>query len=246
MQKDREILVAGIEPQSLVDEPGHVVAIIYLQQCNLNCGFCHNSSLIPRNAPGTARMTGEQIVEKLSGNFLIDGVIFTGGEPTMQPGIVDVVKVARDKFSFVGIDTNGTNPRVIEQVSPHVSRIAMDIKTTFEKYPVVAGKNVNIDEIRRSISALCRRSVNGGRVEFRTTLALPLVSADDVAWIADYLISEGFSGNFNSRYVIQQYVASAGVRPGKIAFETMTAESIHDLASEIKKQGIPVATRCQF
>ncbi len=245
MDDDRGLYIAGMKSQSFVDEPGKTVAMVYLQGCNLDCGFCHNSVLIPMFTRESKKTTVEQLLESLADNFLIDGVVFTGGEPLLQPNIIHFVKAIREKIPFVGIDTNGTNPVLLAETSPHLDRIAMDIKTALDTYPRVAGKNVNVDQIRKSIDFLCKRSRESGRVEFRMTYAPPANTIDDIMAIADHLKYTGFSGNHGSRFVIQQYLPSDGVREAnRKSYETVVAEKLQIIASNVKKY-VPTAIRCQ-
>nr|MDO8086420.1 anaerobic ribonucleoside-triphosphate reductase activating protein [Candidatus Sigynarchaeum springense] len=246
MDDDRGLYIAGMRSQSFVDEPKKTVAMIYLQGCNLDCGFCHNSALIPMFTRESKRTTVEQLLEKLEGNFLIDGVVFTGGEPLLQSNIIDFVKAVKAKIPFVAVDTNGTNPALLAKLSPLLDRVAMDVKASLENYPRVVRKNVNVDNVRKSIDILCKRSRETGRVEFRMTYAPPANSIDDIMAIADHLKYAGFSGNFGSYYVIQQYLPSDGVREAnRKSYETVVVEKLRIIADNVKEYGIPVAIRCQ-
>jgi pyruvate formate lyase activating enzyme len=246
MDDDRWLYIAGMKSQSFVDEPGKTVAMIYLQGCNLDCGFCHNSVLIPMFTRESKKTTVEQLLENLADNFLIDGVVFTGGEPLLQPNIIQFVKTIREKIPFVGIDTNGTNPALLAEISPFLDRVAMDIKTALDNYPRVVGKNVNVNQVRKSIDFLCKRSRESGRVEFRMTYAPPANTIDDIMAIADHLEHAGFSGNHGSRFVIQQYMPSDGVREAnRKSYETIVADKLRIIAVNVKKFNIPVGIRCQ-
>ncbi|MBN2150494.1 MAG: anaerobic ribonucleoside-triphosphate reductase activating protein [Candidatus Lokiarchaeota archaeon] len=246
MDNETGLYIAGMKSQSFVDEPGKTVAMIYLQGCNFNCGFCHNSALIPMFTRESKMTSVEQLLESLADNFLIDGVVFTGGEPTLQPGIVDFVKAVRAKIPFVGVDTNGSNPARLAAASPHLDRVAMDFKTSLDNYPRVVGKDVNVDKVRESIDLLCARSREFGRVEFRLTYAPPAITVDDVMAVADHLMQAGFSGNHGSRFVIQQYLGSDGVREAnRKSYETVVVDKLRIIATNVKEFQIPVAIRCQ-
>src|SRR5271157_5523877 len=246
INEDTTLFIAGMKSQSLVDEPGHAVAMIYLQGCNFDCGFCHNSSLIPMFTKKSKKTSVSQLLEKLADNFLIDGVVFTGGEPLLQPNLLHFVEVLAQRYEFVGVDTNGTNPALLAKISPHVTRIAMDIKTSFENYEAVVNKPVNVEKIKESIDILCERSRETGRVEFRMVYAPPVMSLDDVMAVADHLSVSGFSGNFKSRFVIQQYMPSDGVREDRRkSFQTLTVDQLEIIANNVKEYSIQVAIRCQ-
>jgi pyruvate formate lyase activating enzyme len=246
MEHDQGLYIAGMKSQSFVDEPGKTVAMIYLQGCNLDCGFCHNSVLIPMFTPSFKKTTLDQLLENLADNFLIDGVVFTGGEPLLQPAIVDYVKVLATQYPFIGIDTNGTSPKLLARISPHVTRVAMDIKASMENYSKITSKNVDTRNIEESIDILCKRSRETGRVEFRMTYAPPANSIEDIMAIADLLSENGFSGNHGSHFVIQQYLPSDGVlAANRTSFETIVVDKLRIIASNVKKYKIPTAIRCQ-
>ncbi len=247
LDDNQGLYIAGMKSQSFVDEPGKTVAMIYLQGCNLDCGFCHNSTLIPMFTKDSKKTTVEQLLDNLEENFLIDGVVFTGGEPLLQPNIVDFVKAVRAKIPFVGVDTNGTNPGLLAEISPHLDRVAMDVKASFENYPRVVGKSgVNVENVRKSVDFLCKRSRESGRVELRMTYAPPAITVEDVMAVADHLKYAGFSGNHGSYFVIQQYMGSDGVREAnRKSYETVVADKLRIIADNVKKFSIPVALRCQ-
>ena len=236
--------VSGIKSVSMVDEPGKSVSIVYLQGCNFDCHFCHNSELIPPKGENSKKVTVDELVGRLSENFLIDGVIFTGGEPLLQPALLDFVKAMQGKFDVLGVDTNGTNPKLVQAISPYLTRIAMDVKASFEHYADVVGKPVNIDQVKKSIEFLCERSRDEGRVEFRTTYAPPALEIEDLMAVAEMLEDAGFSGEHRSFYVIQQYIPSDGVKDAyRQAFTTVPLDDLTIIANKVKEYGIPVAIR---
>nr|MDO8117699.1 radical SAM protein [Candidatus Sigynarchaeota archaeon] len=243
------IYMAGMKAPSLVDEPKKSVAVVYLQGCNFSCQFCHNSPLIPMPDASSFKKTPlSKLVARLEENFLIDGVIFTGGEPTLQPALVDFIEALAGKFEVLGVDTNGINPGMLEKINTRVSRIAMDVKASFERYPVVANKKgIPLDKIKKSIELLCERSRNTGKFEPRITFAPPLVKEEDIISIGEYLHANGFTGNFNSHLVIQQYHASDGVlETYRNEFLNVPVEELIQIGEKVRRgSGIPVAIRCQ-
>jgi len=235
--------ISGIKSVSMVDEPGKSVSMVYLQGCNFDCHFCHNSELIPPRSKNSKKVTAGDLIGRLSENFLIDGVIFTGGEPLLQPALLAFVSALEGKFEVLGVDTNGTNPERLQALSPHLSRIAMDVKSSLDHYTDVVGKPVNVDQVKKSIEFLCERS-RDERVEFRTTYAPPALGIDDLIAIAEMLEDAGFSGEHRSFYVIQQYIPSDGVKEAyRQAFTTVPLDDLVIIANMVKEYGIPVAIR---
>jgi pyruvate formate lyase activating enzyme len=118
--------VAGWHKNSFIDFPGTVATVLFFSGCNLRCGFCHNSPIV--NASVADRVDGKEILEFLRRRVkAIDGVVFSGGEPTLHKGIADAVAAVRQLGYKVKLDTNGLMPDVIKEISPDY--LGMDVKT---------------------------------------------------------------------------------------------------------------------
>ncbi|HPD01068.1 MAG TPA: anaerobic ribonucleoside-triphosphate reductase activating protein [Acetivibrio sp.] len=176
------MIISGIQKNSFVDFPGKLSAVVFTPGCNMNCFYCHNRMLISGG-------NSEELVDEDSFlNMLsdrkgfLDGVVVSGGEPTLQKDLGDFIKKVKKLGYPVKLDSNGTNPKVIEGLIDKglVDYIAMDIKAPFDKYSEVCGTDVDIAQIKRSIEILKRGIV---AYEFRTTVA-PGLDMDDICEIA--------------------------------------------------------------
>lgn len=174
-------MIGGLLKFSMIDFPGKISAIVFMQGCNLNCGYCHNPELIP-SAPAAEQpaFTDEDVLyylEKRRG--ALDGVVITGGEPALQPGLKDFIIKVKAMGYLVKLDTNGTNPALLKDLIDNrlVDFVAMDIKATVEKYPLVCGCPVNLEDIKTSIELLKNSAVAH---EFRTTYDRTLLDEDDI------------------------------------------------------------------
>ncbi|MGE5556992.1 MAG: anaerobic ribonucleoside-triphosphate reductase activating protein [Bacillota bacterium] len=167
--------IAGLQKTSLLDYPGHVAAVVFLAGCNMNCGYCHNRSLISGSAEGFRPEDAEDFLALRKG--LLDGVCITGGEPTIHadlPGFIGRIKA----MGFaVKLDTNGANPEMLEDLLCEnlLDYIAMDVKAPREKYDLVAGIAVSWEKIEQSIELI---KASGVDYEFRTTLVKELDERD--------------------------------------------------------------------
>ncbi|MFX0099720.1 MAG: anaerobic ribonucleoside-triphosphate reductase activating protein [Candidatus Hodarchaeota archaeon] len=245
-QEDKKLHVAAIKSLSMVDEPRKSVAVVYLQGCNYQCEFCHNSSLIPMPSEGSNRVDLSKLRDVLYENFLIDGIIFTGGEPTLHPNLLGFVKALSEEYSFIGIDTNGSNPNYLKKLVPYLSRVSMDIKTSLENYEKIVKKKVNTSIIEESIKYLCNSPHESLRVEFRTTYTPPVMDLNDLMAIGELLSDSGFSSGNGNFYVIQQYMPSKGVlKEHKLKFQSVPVDDLVIIGNNLKEYGIPVAIRCQ-
>ena len=170
--------IAGVQKVTLLDYPGKVACEIFTQGCNFECPFCQNSSLIP--ITNTGEFSEEEIFEYLNlRKNILDGVVITGGEPTVQKDLKGFIKKIKDLGLLVKLDTNGGNPKVLQELIDEdlVDYVAMDIKNIFNKYNITAGKKINLDNIKKSIEILKASKID---YEFRTTIIKEMHSLDDI------------------------------------------------------------------
>ena len=170
--------IAGVQKVTLLDYPGKVACEIFTQGCNFECPFCQNSSLIP--ITNTGEFSEEEIFEYLNlRKNILDGVVITGGEPTVQKDLKAFIKKIKDLGLLVKLDTNGGNPKVLQELIDEklVDYVAMDIKNIFNKYNITAGKKINLDNIKKSIEILKASKID---YEFRTTIIKEMHSLDDI------------------------------------------------------------------
>ena len=170
---------------TLLDYPGKMACTLFLAGCNLRCPFCHNASLVldPTSQP---EITEEEFMAFLdSRKGILEGVCVTGGEPTLNPDLPAFLRKIKDKGYCVKLDTNGTNPDMIEKVLSIVDHFAMDIKNSKEHYAETVGVgSFDIAPIERSVEILMKRAEN---YEFRTTVVSELHEAEDFESIGKWL-----------------------------------------------------------
>ena len=132
-------MIAGLQKMTLLDYPGKVACTIFLQGCNFRCPFCHNSDLLGKEGPEPiSEETLFTFLKKRTG--LLDAVCITGGEPTLQAGLPDLIREIRQLGYLVKLDTNGSFPdKLIYLVEEgFVDYVAMDIKNSPESYAITA------------------------------------------------------------------------------------------------------------
>lgn len=191
-------MIKGFIKNSFVDYPGKVAATVFTGGCNFSCPFCHNGELV--KSPGKMKTipTWEimDFLEKRKG--LIDGVVITGGEPTIYPGLRDFILKVREKGYLVKLDSNGHEPLVLEKLIKEnlIDYIAMDIKNSPEKYAETAGlAQIDITRIIKSVDIIKNSGVN---YEFRTTVMKEFHNKEDMLRIKDWLAG-------SKKYVLQNY-----------------------------------------
>ena len=193
--------IAGVQKVTLLDYPGKVACEIFTQGCNFECPFCQNSSLIP--ITNTGEFSEEEIFEYLNlRKNILDGVVITGGEPTVQKDLKGFIKKIKDLGLLVKLDTNGGNPKVLQELIDEklVDYVAMDIKNIFNKYNITAGKRINLDNIKKSIEILKASKID---YEFRTTIIKEMHSLDDIVSICKLV--------GNVKYYLQNFEDSENV-----------------------------------
>jgi pyruvate formate lyase activating enzyme len=232
--------VRSIEGPSTIDWVGRLVAVVYTQGCNFNCPYCQNAVLIPPKHRLAKDMSPEDLLARIDDELgpLINGVLVTGGEPTLQEDLIPVLRTLSEKHD-VCMDTNGSNPDVLMNALPFLKKLDIDAKVSFERYKEVGCKNPG--NVKESFVMAFDSHIP---VEVRTTVAYPLVSEKDLDSVAQFLSSRGFSGI----YVIQQYDPNQGVRPAhRKKLKQPPLEDLYVIAKKIKETyGLKVALRSRY
>ncbi len=175
--------IAGFVRNSFVDYPGKIAAVLFLPGCNWDCFFCHNRDLIAGVGPTVEEEEVWAHLERRRG--LLDGVVVTGGEPTLHAGLPDLLRRIRSLGLLCKLDTNGSRPEVVEALLAEglLDYVALDIKTLPGEYRSICGPAAEPDAVWRTLSLL--RS-SGVAFECRTTF-LPQLTVEDIAELAALL-----------------------------------------------------------
>lgn len=169
------VSIKGFIEASFLDWPGKVAAVLFLPGCNLRCPYCHNQDLII-NPQYFEDIPLDQVFDGLHENEdWIDGVVVTGGEPTLNGGLFYLLERLKERGLPVKLDTNGSRPDTIKELIKQdlVSAVAMDVKAELlpAAYSRAAGADVDVSAIAESIRAVAE---SGVEVFFRTTV-VPLL-----------------------------------------------------------------------
>jgi pyruvate formate lyase activating enzyme len=163
--------IVGWQRSSVLDFPGTVSTVLFFSGCNLRCPYCHNPSLA--RAELSPQVEPQQILDHLDKRHgIIQGVVLTGGEPTLHANAAALAALLRARGLRVKLDSNGLRPRQIEAIAPDY--LAVDVKTDPQRYPALLGAPYEDcqERLKRSI-ALVRAL--GERAEVRTTVAPGMV-----------------------------------------------------------------------
>ena len=198
------MIFGGFEKCTLVDYPGKVACMIFTIGCNFRCPYCHNPELVDETVEVTySEATILDFLDTRQG--LLDGVVITGGEPTMHEDLPRFIRRIKDKGFLVKLDTNGTNPKMLQQAIDEglVDYIAMDIKSPLETYSQTVARPVDVESIRESIRILLSSLVD---YEFRTTVVKSLLSPEDLKRIGETIRGA-------KSYYLQKFVPTKILNP---------------------------------
>lgn len=159
--------IKHIEKTSLIDYPGHISTILFVGYCNFRCGFCYNTQLVLTPNKFKNYILNDIITLLLKRKTYIDHIVITGGEPTIQYDIFELLDALHSNGFKIKLDTNGYRPATIKSALNLIDYIAMDIKGPLESYSKIIQCTIDPDLIVQSIK-LIRES--GIKHEFRTTI----------------------------------------------------------------------------
>ena len=185
--RSAELRVGGLARLSTCDWPGELVATIFCQGCPWACGYCHNPHLIPPNAETDMEWTDVlSFLESRRG--LLDGVVFSGGEPTLQAALPEAMRAARVLGFRIGLHTAGPYPARLAEVLPLTDWIGFDVKAAFDDYgriTAVAGSGI------KAKASLARVLASGVACDIRTTVHDALLDRTALTRLASDLAALG-------------------------------------------------------
>lgn len=221
--------IQGFQKLTLLDYPGRTACTVFTGGCNLRCPFCHNADLV-RTPMAGPNLTDEVLTYLARRQGILDGVCITGGEPLLQPDLVDFIRQVKELGYGVKLDTNGSLPDRLAALldTGLVDYVAMDVKSSPAGYAAVAGVDTEWTVFDRSIRIL---RDSGVPHEFRTTAVGGLHTPEDFAAIGGWLAG-------TSAYYIQRFVDS-GRLLGEGFYPFSVAEMEHLLT--VVRERIPTA-----
>lgn len=201
-----ELRVAGLTRLSTVDWPGELAATIFCQGCAWDCVYCHNPNLQPATAPGLIEW--QSIAEFLSKRCgLLDAVVFTGGEATLQPALAAAMEEVCTMGFKVGLHTAGMHPERFREVLPLVDWVGFDVKAPFDQYERTTGV---AESGQRARASLLHLLASNTAYEVRTTLHTGLIPHEEMLALKKELLTLGVRN-----YAVQGF-RREGTRPEKL------------------------------
>lgn len=202
--------IGGLQKSTLLDFPSKIACIVFTQGCNFRCGYCHNPELFKPKEPLSIGAFFDFLKTRVK---KLDGVVITGGEPTLHADLPEFIKEIK-KLSFdIKLDTNGTNPTMLEKLFEEnlLDYVAMDIKAPFEKYNEIVCVDFDLEKIKKSIELVKNSKVE---YEFRTTVLKNQLNEEDFKKIGEMIKGA-------KRYYLQGFI------PSKILDEKLKDEKTY-------------------
>jgi pyruvate formate lyase activating enzyme len=229
------MVIGGLQKFSLSDYPGLISAIVFTRGCGFRCPYCHNPELVDplRFAPEIPVDVVRTFLRSRQGQ--IQGVVVSGGEPTIHADLPAFLEEIREMGFAVKLDTNGSNPQMLRLliVSRFVDFIAMDVKAPLPRYPEIVRAAVPRENLRESIELIL---ASGLRHEFRTTFVESLLATGDMQEIARLV--KGCR-----KYVIQAFRTGKLLDADIAEKESSHRVSLEELARALAAEGCVVEVR---
>jgi pyruvate formate lyase activating enzyme len=218
--------IGGLTPLSTTDWPGMLAAVVFCQGCPWRCGYCHNPDLIPPR--GGHEIPWEDVLAFLHRRQgLLDGVVFSGGEPTLQTGLLDAMRDVRALGFKVGLHTGGAYPQHLATVLPLVDWVGLDVKAPFADYARITGTPGSGE---RALAGLQQVLESGVAYEIRTTVHPALLADAEVVSLARDLAARGVKN-----YVIQAF-RSQGCADEVLARDSRCERPLASLVNDVARQ----------
>jgi pyruvate formate lyase activating enzyme len=215
--------------ESTIDYPGEFGQILFCPGCSFRCGFCHNPQLFEETRQIDTEFLLKDIKVKAAGGWY-RAICLSGGEPTLQNDLAEFTKKLKEMKILVKVDTNGSRPQVVQELldNKSVDYVAMDIKTSFERYEEIAGVKVNLDDIKKSIELVKQFPI----YEFRTTV-LPNLNKEDFEKMGKAISNNG--ENKARMWTIQQFVCEFAYTDEYKNMTPKSKEEIQEIAKICEK-----------
>jgi len=190
----RELQVGGLTPFTSIDYPGKLSAVVFVQGCPWRCGYCHNPHLQQRGRPaGPCWSEVLHFLRQRTG--LLDAVVFSGGEPTLDPALPTAIGEARTLGFKVGLHSAGMAPQRLQALLPLVDWVGLDIKAPLADqagHARVTGLQGSESPVRRSLAALVQHAQTRDLpFECRTTAHPALLDDAALLSVADEMAAAG-------------------------------------------------------
>jgi pyruvate formate lyase activating enzyme len=218
--------IAGLVKNSCVDYPGLIACVVFTPYCNYDCFYCHNRPLVEHPPRCLDQEEVFAFLARRAG--MLDAVVVTGGEPTLQKDLAAFLGRAKALGYRVKLDTNGSDPDAVRQLldAGLCDYFAVDYKAPFRRYPEICGAGADAGKTLETIDTLLAA---GAAFEVRTTV-VPQLAGQDLLAMARELPKV-------PRLVLNRYRKPETYKPedeARVNEKPYTREEIRELADAIR------------
>lgn len=224
----------GFQKTDLINYPGLVASTVFTRGCNFRCPYCHNPEFVIQGSDQTyfGETYGQNEIldylKKRSG--LLDGLVITGGEPTLHSDLPDFIREVRAIGLKVKLDTNGGRPDALRNLleSGLLDYVAMDIKAPLEKYHLLGFNDPKA--IEESVKLLNASNLDH---EFRTTCVKAIISEEDFPKMAALIGPD-------AKWYLQPFNPAKTLDPNYNNETTYSAAELQFIAASLNRAGTVV------
>jgi pyruvate formate lyase activating enzyme len=213
---------SGIQKTSLIDFPNRIASVLFTPGCNLRCPFCHNWRIVLDPKPPFLQEEAALKILETRKKY-VDSVVVTGGEPTIHKESAKFLRKLKEKGFAVKLDTNGFYPKVLEECLPNADYVALDVKTSLDKYQRLGAEDT--DPLLHSVEM-----VKNGKVdyEFRATVVPGFVDSEDIPRIGELVKGA-------KTFAFQQFISEDTLDKDFKTLRPYPPENIEKFADIMKK-----------
>jgi len=231
--------IAGFVENTLIDWEGKLAAEVFLPGCNFRCPFCYASHLVVQPQVRETIPVEQVLASTERNRGWIDGIVISGGEPTLHATLPDLIRLFRSRKLLVKLDTNGSRPEVVSALLAEglLAAASMDIKAPLDgdSYARATAVECEIERIQRSVELLM---ASGIEYEFRTTVVPTVHSMADIETIARSLAGA-------RKYVLQQFLPMRCLDPEFQKLKPPTREFLREAAQRASRF-VPCVVRGEY
>ncbi len=169
------------------DWPGRTVLTVLMQGCPWSCTSCETPDLRdPVTAGSVTWQEVRTVIQRSRGG--LDGVVFSGGEPTRQDGLADAMEQVRAMGLPVGLHTSGSYPQHLAAVLSLADRVVLEVKAPATLYRAVTGVGASA---HKAFASLRLALDSGVDLQVRTLVDRSVISPEALAGLVSNLAAMG-------------------------------------------------------
>ena len=224
---------SAIQKLTLLDFPEHVAAIAFTAGCNLRCHYCHNAEFVLperlRKIRGDFIPAANLLAFLRTRRGLLDGVVISGGEPTIHAALPAVIREIKALGFAVKLDTNGSNPAMLAELLRDglLDYVALDIKASPARSAACGG--VDSPAPRATRDLLLRSDID---YELRTTLVKEFHDDAQLNKLVTFVAGA-------KKYVLQNFRSTAGcLNPAWEKYHGFGDDELQAIAERVRATGV--------